>query len=651
MNLKSLTSASGKSAIWVLGLLTFINLFNYLDRYILVALSPSIKRDLNLSYTEVGFLTTAFMFTYFLISPLFGWLGDRKPRYKVMSAGVALWSLATVWSGMARALPGLLGSRLAVGVGEAAYGSISPSILTDLFPKSIRGRIFAIFFMAIPVGSALGYLLGGALEKWVGWRSAFFVAGVPGLLLALALFFLREPPRGQYDEAEERLSPKLGLLATYKVLAANSNYVLTVLGYCAYTFVLGGIAVYIPHYIETYLGVSAADGNMAFGAITVAAGFLGTMVGGSWADRWAKKGTDAYLKLSALSMLAALPVYFLVLEANSFGLFCALVFVLEFLLFLSTSPINAQIVNCVAPSMRATANAVGIFMIHLLGDAISPPLVGYVSDLSSLRLGMYVFTVAIVASAVIWGWKVVWYWETLPWPTGGIKLPKAQCHRGFYLSGVQENSLPAFCNAAKAGASMIELDVRLSSDRVAVVIHDPDIRRVAGKDGLVKDLTAKQLKDLAGVPTLNDVLSEPECAPLYVNVELKSESVFSDGLEAAVARAVRETGAERRVLFSSFNPLALRRISKELPDVPRALLVSGEADEKNAFYLRKMLLAFLARPHMVNLEHSLYTERLASSFRARKIPVAVWTVDQPELAKKLLALGAESIISPKPDII
>lgn len=651
MTLKSLTAAGGRNAIWVLGLLTFINLFNYLDRYILVALSPSIKRDLGLSYTEVGFLTTAFMFTYFLISPVFGWLGDRKPRNKVMSAGVALWSLATVWSGLARALPGLLGSRLAVGVGEAAYGSISPSVLTDLFPKKIRGRIFAIFFMAIPVGSALGYLLGGILEKLVGWRSAFFVAGVPGLLLALALFFLREPPRGQFDEEEEKFAPKLGLLPTYKALAANSNYVLTVLGYCAYTFVLGGIAVYIPHYIEKYLSVSAAEGNMAFGAITVGAGFLGTIVGGAWADRWAKRGTDAYLKLSALSMLVALPVYFFVLEATTFGAFCALVFGLEFLLFLSTSPINAQIVNCVAPSMRATANAVGIFMIHLLGDAISPPLVGFVSDLSSLRLGMYVFSIAILLSALIWAWKVVWYWEALPWPEGALKLPKAQCHRGYYKTGVQENSIPAFCHAAKAGARMVELDVRLSADGIPVVVHDPDIRRVSGKDGLVRELSADRLKELAGVPRLHDVLTEPECTPLFVNIELKSETTFTDGLEAAVARAVRDTGAEKRVIFSSFNPLALRRISKELPAVPRALLVSGETGGKNAFYLRKMLLAFLARPHMVNLEHGLYTERLASSFRARKIPVAVWTVDQPELAKKLLALGAESIISPRPDIV
>ena len=185
--------------------------------------------------------------------------------------------------------------------------------------------------MAIPVGSALGFLLGGALEKAVGWRHAFFVAGVPGIALALGLWFLREPRRGAFDEL--RHEGHLPLRAILGALFRNPTYVITVLGYCAYTFVLGGIAVWIPHYIERYLGVPAATGNMAFGAITVVAGFIGTLVGGSLADRWASRTTDAYLKLSALSMFLALPVYFLVMGVKSFSLFCLCTFFLEFLLF------------------------------------------------------------------------------------------------------------------------------------------------------------------------------------------------------------------------------------------------------------------------------------------------------------------------------
>lgn len=645
------TPGGSKWPVRILLLLTFINLFNYLDRYILVALSPSIKKDLNLSYTQVGVLTSAFMITYFAVSPLFGWLGDRQPRNKVMSAGVGLWSFATIWSGMAVGMSSLFGSRLAVGVGEAAYGSISPSILTDLFPKSVRGKVFAIFFLAIPVGSALGYLLGGVLEQLVGWRHAFLIAGGPGLALAILLLFIKEPKRGQYDDAEDLKIARPSFFGAYKVLAKNSTYVLTVLGYCAYTFALGGIAVWIPHYIEAYLGRPAAEGNMAFGAITVAAGFVGTIVGGAWADRWQKRAPDAYLKLSALSMFLALPVYVLVMEVSSFPVFCVAVFALEFLLFLSTSPINAQIVNCVSPAMRATANAVGIFMIHLLGDAISPTLVGYVADHSSLRVGMYLFTVAIFLSGLIWFWKALFHWDCLPWPTGAFTLPKAQCHRGFHPSGSQENTLTAFRAAYHMGAKMVELDVRLAADRVPVVVHDADIKRVSGREGLVARMTSRELKAAADIPTLQEMLSDPECNRLLVNVELKSEKAATDGLEAAVAKAVKAAGAESRVLFSSFNPLALRRLSCLLPDVPRALLVSGEKGGKNKFYLRKMLLACLARPHMLNLDQELYTEAFAAALKERKVPVAVWTVDDKDKAKKFLALGAESIISPRPDIL
>lgn len=639
-----------KSGWWILGFLTLINLFNYLDRYILVALSPTIKTDLGLSDTQVGFLATAFMLTYFAISPLFGWLGDTKPRFKVMSSGVGLWSVATVFSGIAQSFAGLLGARFAVGVGEAAYGSISPSLLTDLYPKNIRGKIFAIFFMAIPVGSALGFLLGGLLEKLVGWRHAFFVAGLPGLLLALGLLFFKEPKRGALDGEEEN-APKLSAKEIYASLAKNSNYVLTVLGYCAYTFVVGGVAVWIPHYMVRYLGVEASSGNMTFGTLTVSAGFIGTMLGGAWADRWAKRGTDAYLKLSALSMFAALPVYILVLQAKNFQMFCVLVFILEFLLFLSTSPINAQIVNGVSPSIRATANAVSIFMIHLLGDAISPTLIGFISDRSNLQIAMYFFEIAILISGAFWLWKVVVEWEALPWPEGALTLPTTQCHRGYEATGEQENTLGAFRAAARAGAKMIELDVRLSADGIPVVVHDRDISRVSGKAGFVAQMSASELKKLAQVPSLKEVFQDPECANLLINVEIKSDQAASNGLELALAKVVKEVGVQGRILFSSFNPLVLRRLSRVLPDVPRALLVGSEKSAKNKFYLRKALLGFIARPHMLNLDMALYTPKMANRLKGRKVPVSIWTVADPQMAKNFLAMGAESIISPEPEIL
>ncbi len=643
-----MTGPKGRS---VLFFLTLINLFNYLDRYILVALSPAIKRDLGLSDTQVGFLTTAFMVSYFLISPLFGWLGDRKPRLKLMAFGVGIWSLATAVCGFGQNAAQLFGGRIFVGVGEAAYASISPAVLRDLFPKAICGRIFAIFFMAIPVGSALGYLLGGILEKSVGWRAAFLVAGLPGLLLALGLLFLNEPKRGAFDEGVDQ-DRKIPLLELAKALAQNSNYLLTVFGYCAYTFVVGGVAVWIPHYVERYLGVSAASGNMAFGAITVVAGFLGTMVGGAWADRWAARSGDGYLKLSALSMFAAFPVYLVVLATRNFGVFCVATFFLEFFLFLSTSPVNAQIVNCVSPRMRASACAIAIFAIHLLGDGFSAPLVGAISDRSSLLQGMMLFSAVIVISGAIWSWKVVAEWEPAPWPVGAFKLPRAQCHRGFHLNGAKENTLEAFRAAAHAGAEMIELDVRLSSDGIAVVIHDADAFRVSGKAGAVSALTAAELKKIAQAPSLSEVLEDGECRGMLMNVELKHlGGGRNQELVRAVVAAVHAADAGKRVLFSSFNPLMLRAISFCLPEAPRALLATRDPDPDNKIYLRRMWLAFLARPHMLNYDGRYLTASLARSLASRKVPLAVWTIDNPLEARKFLAMGAQSIISSLPRIV
>jgi glycerophosphoryl diester phosphodiesterase/predicted MFS family arabinose efflux permease len=644
--LRRLKSAPG---LWVLGILTSINLFNYMDRYILVALSPAIKRDFQLSDTWVGILISSFILSYLLISPVFGYLGDRKPRYRLMSFGVALWSLATAAAGFAQGFLGLLWARLFVGVGEASYGAISPSVLRDLFPKEKSGKVFAIFFMAIPVGSAIGFLVGGILEKTVGWHRAFFVAGAPGLLLAALLLFLTEPKVGTLDKAPAEEKPS-SALADYKSLAGNPSYRLTTLGYCAYTFVLGGISAWIPHYIERYLGVPAADGNIAFGAITVVAGLLGTLVGGVWADRWAKVGTDAYLKLSALSMFAAFPIYVLVMAVRSFPAFCVLVFVLEFLLFLSTSPINAEIVNCVSPKMRATASAMAIFMIHLFGDLLSPTLIGFISTHSNLALAMQLFALVILVSGGIWAWKVLAQWEAMPWPEGAFAIPTSQCHRGFHETA-QENTLEAFRAAAIAGAPMIELDVRLSRDEQVVVIHDPDIQRISGKPGEVRRLTASELQTQAKVPTLRDVLQDKDCRQLLVNVELKHEGRRTSALVEAVAKVVRDTGSERRVLFSSFDPLALRRASQLLPRIPRALIATGAQEPGNRFYLKRMFLAFLARPHILHFDGRFLTEGLGASLKARRVPLAVWTVTDAAEAKKFLAMGARSIISPIPRIV
>jgi glycerophosphoryl diester phosphodiesterase len=503
--------------------------------------------------------------------------------------------------------------------------------------------------MAIPVGSALGYLLGGYLGQHFGWRQAFLIAGMPGLLAALVLFFFKDPPRGRFDAAETQ--SKLALLEVYRCLWLNKSYRFTVLGYAANTFVVGGVAFWMPSYLVRLYGMELINANLIFGGVTVVAGLLGTLLGGFWADRWAQRSADAYLKLSVLSAFVAALVFIGVILAKDLWVLFALIFVLEFFLFLSISPINAQIVNSVSVSYRATANAVSIFAIHLLGDAISPTLMGAISDQFNMRVAMLIVgPIGITIAGLLWLAKIILAWEAMPWPQQW-RLPKDQCHRGFYQgNGLQENTLAAFKAAKDGGARMIELDVRLSKDGIAVVVHDADIFRISGDKRLVSELTAAELLRIANVPMLASVLTDSG-VPELVNVELKSEGAKSDGLENAVAVAIEASAGQNRVLFSSFNPLVLRRMSKLLPQVPRALLVTNENDPKNKIYLRAMWAAFLAKPHLVHLDQAMYTEALAQDLKLRSIPVSIWTVEDAQVAKNFLARGAESIISPTPSLV
>ena len=405
-------SAAGMSARLGLALLSLINLFNYLDRYVVSALFQSLKHStLALSDKNLGALMSGFLVVYMLSAPVFGALGDRRSRPKLIAAGVAVWSVATVLSGFAGGFLALLAARAAVGVGEAAYGTIGPSLLADYFPAQRRGRVMAIFFSAIPIGSALGYVIGGLIDVRFGWRAAFFVAGVPGAVLALFCLKLADPARGAQDGAAPAVrahaagrTRSIGAesRATYRRLLRNRPYVLTVIGYAAYTFAVGGLAAWMPAFLERVRGMPRADATVSFGAIVVITGFIGTFVGGWLGDHWAKYSRAAFLWLCALSTLAAAPFVWLALTTASPHLYLVSMIVAQLLLFLSTGPVNAAIVNLVSPLERATAVALSVFSIHFLGDAISPFLIGAVSDATSLGEAVKIVPCAVVVCGLIW---------------------------------------------------------------------------------------------------------------------------------------------------------------------------------------------------------------------------------------------------------
>jgi predicted MFS family arabinose efflux permease len=400
---------SRRTGMLALAILAGINLLNYLDRYVVSAVLPDLKRaPLHLTNAELGSLMSGFIIVYMLAAPLFGRLGDRGSRPKPIAVGVFLWSLATGLSGVARNYLQLLGARALVGVGEAAYGTIAPSLLADFFERRTRGRAFAIFNMAIPVGAALGFIVGGLVRQRFGWHMAFFVAGIPGVLLAIWILRIPDPPRGAKDEEDTGAAaaapgaPQPGSWSVYLALARQRPYLLTVLGYAAYTFALGGLAYWMPFFLETVRGISAAEASTGFGAIVVVTGFVGTFVGGWLGDYWLRFSRQAYLWMSGWATVLAVPAVYVALAAGAPSVFYPALIIAELLLFMSTGPINTAIVNLVSPVERASAVALSIFTIHLLGDALSPWMIGTLSDLSSLGTAVLIVPVAVAICAVLW---------------------------------------------------------------------------------------------------------------------------------------------------------------------------------------------------------------------------------------------------------
>jgi MFS family permease len=411
-----------RTARFALAVLTLINLFNYLDRYVVASLVESLKKsELALSDTQAGSLMTGFVIVYMLTSPIFGTLGDRRGRPGLLALGVGIWSVATALGGLARSFLGLFAARATVGVGEAAYGTIAPAMLADYFPKEKRGRVFAIFFAAIPIGSAAGYALGGLMDLKFGWRAAFTIAGVPGLLLALLCLKLKDPPRGAHDEDSGRRTKDVGeapgsgtptptsfvprptsWTASYARLLRNAPYRRTVAGYAAYTFALGGLAFWAPAFLERVRGMSKADATVQFGAIVVATGFVGTFAGGWAGDHFLRRTRKSYLLVSGWATLAAAPAALVAFASPNRAVYMSAIVVTELLLFASTGPINSAIVNVVAPEERATAVALSILGIHLLGDVPSPPLIGALSDATSLGTAFLALPAVIALAGAIW---------------------------------------------------------------------------------------------------------------------------------------------------------------------------------------------------------------------------------------------------------
>jgi predicted MFS family arabinose efflux permease len=394
-----------RGALVALGLLTCLNLLNYLDRYILPGAQPLIQAEFKVNDERMGALTTALFVTYMLTAPLTGWLGDRFRRKPLIVAGAVLWSLATLATYFVHDYWTLYFRHALVGVGEATFGIYAPAVLSDFFPARDRNRILSIFYLAIPIGAALGYLAGGQLGARYGWRMPFFVGAVPGLLIAAAFgLFASEPKRGGSDvDGIPRARPTTSeMFLNFTQLFRNPGYLCATLGMAMLVFTMGGISTWMPTFLNRFAGMSVGKAGTILGAITVVDGLAGTALGGWLAQRWLRSNHRALYLLSAWSMILTLPLAVLVFFGPPAWSIPAL-FAAEFFLFLNTGPLNAAICNSVGAGVRSTAIALNLFLIHFLGDTFSPQIIGHISGManSNLRIGLGLTLVTLILSGML----------------------------------------------------------------------------------------------------------------------------------------------------------------------------------------------------------------------------------------------------------
>ncbi len=388
------TSVAGATTALVL--LTALNFVNYIDRYILPGVQEQIKGEFRLTDEQIGSLTLWFMLAYMLTSPITGWLGDRFPRKPMIVIAALFWSGINFFTATVHSYDSLNIRHAALGVGEASFGIFAPALLSDFYPENQRNRVLTIFNVAIPVGAALGYLVGGTVGEHFGWRMSFIVSAIPGVIIALLIaFFMKEPARGasQKDKAKLEKGTVLSLLK-------NKAYLSSILGYAAVTFSLGGISWWMPSFLERVGGHSQSSAAFLMGAITVVTGLGGTITGGVIAQRWSRKTSKALYLVPAISAALAVPPA-LVCFFGPKSLTIPSLAIAIFFIFLGTGPVNAATVNAVRPEIRATALAGQLFIIHALGDAISPRVIGAVSDRSNLNIGLGSTLITLVLASII----------------------------------------------------------------------------------------------------------------------------------------------------------------------------------------------------------------------------------------------------------
>jgi MFS transporter, Spinster family, sphingosine-1-phosphate transporter len=390
-----ITSAIPSVAYWTLLALFLMNLLNYIDRFILAAVLGPVQDDLQLTDSQAGWIGSIFYLSYALFSPFVGWFGDRVPRRRLLALGVGIWSIATFGTGLCKTFEQMMVARSFLGLGEATYAILAPTLIADLFHREHRNRAITIFYLAIPFGAALGYALGGLIHSWIGWQYAFFIVGLPGVAVAVAALFLPEPRRGATEVHGDHALPMSA--AVYASLLRNRSYVFNCLGMAMFTFALGGLQYWAPRFFEKARGINLAAANFWLGVVVVIAGLVGTFSGGWIADRLRDRVGGAYFFVSGMTLLASAPFILAAILATEPAVIFGSLLIGVTLAMMNIGPSNTILTNVTPPQIRAAGIAVNLLLIHALGDIPSPPLMGFTSDLTgSLFWGMTITLPAVV---------------------------------------------------------------------------------------------------------------------------------------------------------------------------------------------------------------------------------------------------------------
>lgn len=390
-------------ARYALGVMVAINFLNYMDRYIPTAVSPIIQREFHLSLTQVGLLATAFLLVYALTAVPFGFWADRGIRKNVIAVGITIWSIATVLTAFVASFTQLFLTRAVVGIGEASYYPAGTSLLGDHFPKESRARAMSIWNAGTAVGIAVGFVGAGIIAEHTSWRVAFLIAAVPGLILAVMAWRMREPLRGAAEARGPKVQEiKVATLRTFAGLLRIRSLLVAVLAQTLLFWVLGANVTFLPIYITSRFGVSAGTASTISGGVIVLGGLVGTLLGGWLADRRNRVSARGNFEVPIGGFVLAAAFIAIALLAPTLTLFIPAFLLSVVFIYFYSGPLTAIGQNVVSPGLRAGAVTMLLLIGHLLGDSWSPTAVGAMADSIGLRNALLITspTVMLGAAAV-----------------------------------------------------------------------------------------------------------------------------------------------------------------------------------------------------------------------------------------------------------